>query len=122
MAPQDESNKKPRDDDSDELHSGARSDDGKSVELESIDREPEPFSDDDPFRAARIGEVVGETSGLLSEVQVQGAGFEGLTNREYADLHKNAAERKRWPEARQDGFISILRLGKPVPPRSKRVL
>jgi len=81
-----------------------------------------PFSENDPFRATRISETVGETASLLSEVQMEASGFQGATPEQFAALSRDAAERASWSQTRQDGFIGLLRLGKPTPSRSQRIL
>jgi len=81
-----------------------------------------PFSENDPFRATRISETVGETASLLSEVQMEATGFQGATTEQLAALSKDAEERASWSQARQDGFVGLLRLGKPTPARSQRIL
>jgi len=81
-----------------------------------------PFSENDPFRATRISETVGQTASLLSEVQMEASGFQGATTEQFAALSRDAEERASWSQTRQDGFVGLLRLGKSTPPRSKRIL
>lgn len=122
MAPQNEGNEESRN----QKVEGSNQQDGSSIsasaDLESPQQQIEPFTDADPFRAARTRETIGETESILAEVQSKAVGFNDLADFELANLYKDATERAKWEPARQDAFIGILRLGKPVPPRAKRVL
>ena len=122
MAPQNESNQKPRNEETEGIDQDLRPVDARSPELESEHVEPEPFSDSDPFRAARTREVVSETSGILAEVQAEPTGFDDVTDKQFAGLYADAIERAKWNPARSDGFRGLLRLGRSVPPRAQRVL
>lgn len=122
MAPQNESDPKPRDEKTkvDDTETSVGS--SRSVSVESAKQRIEPFSDDDTQYSARARALVSETAGLLDQVHAQPAGFNGATPEQLANLYKDANERALWNQARQDGFLSILRLGLPTPPRSKRIL
>lgn len=122
MASQNESDTKSGNDDANELHSRSRHSDSDGSQLESKGREPEPFSNEDPLLPVRIGQAVGEATSFLSEVQIEGIVPEGTTNREFKTLFNDAVERKSWSQARQDGFVSILRLARPIPSRANRIL
>ena len=78
----------------------------------------EYFSDADPWRTSRIDSTRGETDTLLSNVQRKSAGFRDANPKQLRNIHSDAIERQGWSEARQDGFIAILRLGRRTPPRS----
>ena len=94
----------------------------QSADLAAANIEPEPFSEEDTFRTARIDSLNSETSELLSPAQVELAGLEDLAPRELQQLHHDVRERQEWRSARQDGFNAVLRLARPVPPRGKRIL
>lgn len=94
----------------------------ESVNVESRNQPIEPFTDADPFIATRITETTGQVSSLLEPLSFEAVGFENLTNEQYRHLSEDAIERAKWPKAIQDEFEGFLRLGRPLPPRSKRVL
>ena len=122
MESQSESDKKPG---TDQVNDSAeKSKDGVSrgVDVAIEGQQFEPFTDADPFRAARTAEAVGETRTFLSEIQIEPAGFSDATPEQQRRVHADAAERASWSQARQDEFLGILRLGRRTPPRSKRVL
>ena len=93
-----------------------------STNLETEKQQPAPFSEFDPFRTARIGQINSEAAALLEPLQMQSVGLEGATEAELRKLYEDAEERATWNKARSDAFTGILRLGKRVPPRSKRIL
>ena len=122
MAPPNESNSQPG---TKEDQNNSRSDGYKnsnSNDLESREQQPEPYSDEDSYRAARIDSLVGETESLLAEVQSKAIGFDNATPEQLRNIHKDATEREGWSQTRTDGFISVLRFGRPTPPRAKRIL
>lgn len=94
----------------------------RSVDVETHIEQPEPFSEADPFRSARIAETVSETGTFLEAIQASPSGFQDLDESEFRSISRDVAERAKWSEARKDGFIGVLRLALPTPPRSKRVL
>ena len=96
--------------------------DSGSIDLESREREIEPFSDADPWRASRISETVGETQSILDKIQAAAIGFEHLNDVELRRIYKDAEERARWRQTRQDGFDALLRLARRTPPRGQRIL
>lgn len=122
MAPQNEGNKKSGDEDIKEPDSTTGSGDLSEASDSSSDSEIQPFSDNDPFRAARTREVISETARALDPIQAEPVGFENLTDEQKRYISEDALERSEWSQARQDGFTSILRLGRSIPPRSQRVL
>ena len=122
MASQNESDKKSGIDEvkTDTERDGSK--DSGSVELESKEVEFEPFSDDDPYGAARISSLFSETSQFLDSIQAKPVGFETATQQQLRSFQEDAVQRAKWSQARQDVFIGFLRLGRPIPPRSKRIL
>ena len=122
MAPQNESDPKSG---NEETQVGDKQTTGQSsrgTDLESEQLRPEPYAIDDPQRADRISALSSETAGVLEQVQATPVGFDDLTPEQLRYVHEDAVERSEWSEARQDAFVSILRLGRKVPPRSKRIL
>ena len=95
---------------------------GGSVDLETKDKQPAPFSEFDPFRATRTSTLVGETSALLEQVHLEPSFSEGTDEAMLRKLYADAEERSMWSETRSDAFLSVLRLGIPTPPRGKRIL
>lgn len=122
MASQNEGNPKHRVDEVEKTDPESGSTDTPSPGVETEELEFKPFSDADPFRAARVGALVDETADLLGEVQVEPVGFGRATDDELASFYEDAVERAKWSKARQDGLLGVLRLGRPVPRRSQRVL
>lgn len=122
MASQNESDEKSRTDEVEKRDSKVESRGGASTELETKELEIKPYSNEDPLRASRIDALAGETQNLLDKISVEAVGFDRANSESLSDIHKDAVERSKWRPARQDAFIGILRLGNPVPPRSKRVL
>lgn len=122
MAPQNESNKESRNEETKAIVTGNGSESGRSTNVESISVDPEPYSDADPYRTTRIAALRSETAELLEQVQIQPDGFERVTEQQLRSIHEDAYERKKWSKTRQDGFIGILRLGRQTPARSKRLL
>jgi len=82
----------------------------------------EHFAPDDDKRAERLAALDGQTSGFLSEVGRTADGYGELSPAELRALQRDARERENWPQAQSDVFRGIIRLGNPVPPRSRRVL
>ena len=95
---------------------------GRGANVETREQPIEPFSNDDPFRTDRINQARSEASALLKHVQAEPVGFQGSNDKQLVRVYKDAEERATWSKARQDGFIGILRLGRPVPRRSERIL
>jgi hypothetical protein len=122
MASPNESNQESRDKHPPSSSESTRSNDRRSTDLESAEQHYEPFSNEDPYGASRITALRGETSTLLDEIQAEATHFERTNHKQLQHLHEDAIERSKWSETRQDGFISILRLGKSTPPRANRVL
>lgn len=122
MAPQNESNQESRDAEVKSDVGDVGTDNDRSTVLETRKVEPEPFSDDDPYRSTRIASIRSETDELLSEVQGLSVGLEGSSKRQLERIQQDVVERSGWSEARSDGFIGILRLGRKTPPRGARVL
>lgn len=91
-------------------------------DLETSNVEPSPFSELDPYRPARITSLRGETDEFLQEIQLEAVGFSGSNDEQLRHFLKDAEERAGWSQTRQDAFRSILRLGKPIPRRSSRIL
>lgn len=96
--------------------------DGGSVELEAKDIRARYYDHDDALRAERLAAVDGEASGFLSPVGVRPTGYEQLTPAQLRAVHRDVEEREGWSETQADVFRGILRLGKPVPRRSGRIL
>lgn len=122
MAPQNESDQKPG---NDEVKAGSErvAEPGSgSTDLASQDKPVEYFSDDDEFSASRFAALSSETTGLLQQVQLKPDGLKDATPEQLRNLYQDAEERQGWSQARQDGFIGLLRLGRPTPPRAARVL
>ena len=122
MAPQNEMHKESRDEDIESADGNARTVSDKGADLESRNIEPEPFSNDDPFLATRIAETRSQTNALFESLSLKTAGFENATNEQYRRISEDAIERAKWPEAIQDEFEGLLRLGRKIPPRSRRIL
>ena len=122
MASSNESNEKSRNDEvKAEVKDNERVRD-RGTDMESKEQQYEHFSDDDPFGAVRITALRSETAELLEPLQIEADGFERATSEQLRNLQQDAVERAKWTKTRQDGFTAILRLGRPTPPRSKRVL
>ncbi len=122
MAPQNESNKESGTKDTQGETNNVRQTDNTGVNLESTQFEPEPYSYEDPYRSSRITSLISETEALLAPIQGQGTGFDSASDKQLRNIHEDAIERQEWSQTRQDGFTSILRLGRNTPSRSKRVL
>lgn len=122
MASQNESNQKPGDGDSQENDRDVGPDRSRSTDVEAKEVEYEHFSNDDPFGPARISALRSETEELLAPLQTEPVGFDGATEAELRDFQEDAVQRSKWSQTRQDGFLGLLRLGRPTPPRSQRVL
>ena len=93
-----------------------------SIDLETPQQQPAPFSEFDPFRASRISTLRSETQAFSELVGKEITGFEDATPDELQQFYKDAEERAGWPKARQDAFKGFVRLGFGTPPRSKRIL
>lgn len=122
MEPQSESDKRdrtPKPSDASERREPQRSGD---ADVATPEPPPEPFSEDDPQRADRVSALRGQEDFFLSQVGYSLGGLDGSTGAELRTFRSNATERQRWPEAAADGFSGLLRLGRPVPPRSQRIL
>ena len=104
----------------DDKSTGSGSD--RSIDAQTQQQQPAPFSEFDPFRAARTSAVRSETDRLLEPLQVEQSGFEDTTEAQRRQLYADAEERASWSKARSDAFISLLRLGKPIPSRGNRIL
>lgn len=122
MESQSKSNEEPRIEQAESVDKDITGSSGKSVDVESKGLEFEPFTDQDPFRAARTRQAIDEARGFLENVSSEQTGFENLTNIELAGILEDAEERAKWSETRQDGLIGLLRLGRITPPRSRRIL
>ena len=122
MASQNESDEKSRNEEIKSTDSEVHKRTDRSTDVESKGQQFEPFAADDPWRTTRTREVVSETKRLLEQIQTEPIGFENATPKQLRSFQQNATERASWSQARQDGFIGLLRLGRPVPPRSKRIL
>lgn len=122
MAPQNEGDKKSGNEQAEGDNIDSKSSESDSIIMEGKEPQIEPYSDDDPLRSTRINSLASETAGLLDKVQAQPTGFERATGEELRNIHEDAIERSKWSTSRQDGFTGILRLGRPVPPRARRVL
>eukprot|EP00918_Siedleckia_nematoides_P004062 GHVU01009148.1.p1 GENE.GHVU01009148.1~~GHVU01009148.1.p1 ORF type:complete len:345 (+),score=15.02 GHVU01009148.1:389-1423(+) len=93
-----------------------------TANMETTAQQPPPFSEFDPFRAARYRALSSETKALCDSVSIGITGIENLNEDQLRTLQEDAEERSRWSEARSDAFSGLLRLGATVPPRGKRVL
>ena len=112
--------------------SGTRKDQSKAGQDESSDTRgaqlatevvrPEPFAADDPYYSERFNALSRETGTFLQDLGFAGSELSGHTERELRSLQSDVRERQRWPEATQNGFRSIVRLGHKPPPRAQRVL
>lgn len=96
--------------------------DSRVTDLQTRDRQAAPFSEFDPFRADRTRQVISETDEFLGQINAQPNGFERASETDLQKLSEDAFERSKWSETRSDAFLGVLRLGRPVPPRSKRIL
>ena len=122
MASQDEMHERTRASENTESDRSDEPRGSKSVELETTERLAAPFSEFDPFRSSRIDTLHGETKSFLDTMGKQLSGFETTDEDELRSLQRDAEERQKWSQARQDAFRSILRLGATIPSRGKRVL
>ena len=122
MAPQNESDKKPGNDQVEGGDQESRSEGSGSAQLESGQQHYEPFSDADPFRPDRISQIRSANAALLQSIQTEPVGFENLTTEQYRSIYSDVEERTKWSSPTQDAFIGILRLGRKTPARGKRVL
>lgn len=122
MATQDESNAESGNDEAKAVTKVDGSEHSSGADVESTQQQYEPFGDDDPHGPARVASLRGETDALLDEIQAKGTGFDGTTVKQRQNLHSDAVERALWSEARQDVFVGVLRLGRPIPSRNKRIL
>ena len=122
MAPQNEGNPESRDEQVTSDNQATATERRRSTDVASSVVEPEPFADDDPYRAARIAQINGETTALLSEVQITPTGLQDSTTKELRGFYKDAESRAAWSETRKDEFAGLLRLCKPVPSRGRRIL
>ena len=95
---------------------------GGTINVETVEQRPAPFSEFDPFRSTRISTLNSETQAFLSELGSEVTGFENLDENELRSLQKDAEERARWSQARSDAFSGILRLGVKTPGRGERLL
>ena len=94
----------------------------RSTDVEAREQRIEPYSDEDPYRPARIAALRDETQMVCNTVHAEATGFQELNGKQLRDLQSDADERARWPKARQDAFDGILRLGRKTPGRSERIL
>lgn len=81
-----------------------------------------PFGDDDPYRPERSLALSREIDSFFAPMGGRGVGYGDVDAAQLTRLSKDAEERSRWPETTQDGFRGLLRLGRPTPPRSARIL
>ena len=93
-----------------------------SVDMATNDSEIQPFSEHDPFRTARIDTIDSQTRAFLQGLQVEPAGLEAADDDQLKQFYQDVKEREGWSEARTEAFQGVLRLARPVPPRSKRIL
>lgn len=93
-----------------------------AANVESTRVQPEPWSDEDAERPARIAQAIGETETFLSGFRVQGDGYSDTDAKQYQRLSEDAKERAGWSTTRQDAFASLIRMAVPTPPRGKRIL
>ena len=122
MASQNESNPESGIGEAEKKNTADESKDSRGVNQTTREQPGAPFSEFDPFRAARIGEVHRQTDTLLQSVHREGVGLENADEELLRRLYEDAEERASWSEARQDAFTAILRLGKPTPRRRDRIL
>lgn len=121
MATQNESNEKPRQTEVNREVTANEQPRDRSANMESDDAQIVPFSENDPFRAARIAETARETGELLETISCKAVGFEELDDDQIRRISEDAEERARWRPARQDGFRALLRLGRKSLTRYQRI-
>lgn len=122
MASQNEMHEKPGNESTSTVSKETGPRNRRSTDLESGEQQYQPFSAEDPFRSSRITSLRSEAKAILAPIQGQATGFKDLNDKQLRNIHNDAVERSGWQQARQDGFIGLLRLGNRTPPRSKRVL
>lgn len=122
MASQNESDQKYRDGEVKESNGENDANTNSGTGVQTQQQQAAPFSEFDPFRSTRIDTLRSEADQLLESLQVRVDGIEDATETELRNLHKNVSEYQGWSQTRKDAFTSVLRLGKPTPTRSNRIL
>ena len=122
MASQDEMHPQSRDAKDTENNQQSQNSATNAANMETTAQQPPPFSEFDPFRAARYRALSSETQALCDSVSIGITGIENLNEDQLRTLQEDAEERTRWSEARSDAFSGLLRLGAKVPARGKRIL